>query len=112
MMKVAMDDTVRNPTAFLERLLELEWPGRVTCVTPAPFDPVEAAPVDDPRSFEVLDVTVGPHPEDPAFAFFRLIVAEPLRRGDWPGLASLVLTRAREKLDDFRHARKDKGAHS
>jgi hypothetical protein len=95
---------VRNPTAFFERLLELEWPERAVCVTPAPFDPVDAAPLNDPRSFDVLDVVVGPHPDDTAFANFRIIVADHLRRQDWIGAASIMLVTARQKLREFRRA--------
>jgi hypothetical protein len=93
--------TVPNPTAFLEKLLELEWPGRAACVTPAPLDPVEAAPLDDLRSFDVLDVLVGPLPEDPSFAFFRVIIAPQVRQHDWPGVAAIVLVEARQRFKDF-----------
>jgi hypothetical protein len=103
--------TVRNPTAFFEKLLELEWPDRSVAVTAAPFDPVDAAPLDDPRSFEVLDVTVGPElprgaelPGDTAFAHFRIVLADPLRRHDWVGAASILLVTARQKLEEFRRA--------
>jgi len=94
----------RDPTMFFERLLELEWPGRAVAVTPAPFDPVEAAPRDKPRSFEVLDVVIGPVPGDNSFASFRIIVAEHLRRHDWIGAASLMLVTARAEFTHWPNA--------
>lgn len=98
------DPDVRNPVAFLEALLALEWPGRAVCVTPAPFDPVEAPPLDDPRSFDVLDVVVGPHPDDTVFAHFRITLAAHLRRQDWIGAASIMLVTARQTFHEFQRA--------
>lgn len=95
---------VHNPCAFFEKRLEQEWPGRSVAVTPAPFDPVEPAPLDDPRSFEVLDVTVGPLPEDTAFVHFRIPLVDHVRRQDWDGAALLMLVTARQKFQEFRRA--------
>jgi hypothetical protein len=92
---------VRDPTAYLEKLLELEWPGRPVTVTPAPLDPVEAPPHDDPRAFDVLDVLVGPRTDgapDSRFATFRIVVADYVRRRDWIGAGCIVLEAARKSL--------------
>lgn len=96
----------RNPTQFFERLLELEWPERAVCVTPAPLDPVEAAPLDNPAAFDVLDVVVGPHIDDPAFVAFRIdTIAAFIRRRDWVTAAAILLSTARQKFAEFRRSR-------
>lgn len=89
--------------AYCEALLKLEWPGRRVVVTPAPFHDAIAVACDalgfKPDARGVVNVGIGPLSEDePAFVCFRMVVTDEVSRRDWPGVANLLLARAR---DDF-----------
>lgn len=86
---------------FCEALLRLDWPGRSVAVTPAPLSDLAAEAI-DVRG--VLDVTVGPLPDDPAWASFRVVVQDEVARREWAVAAAVLLETARGEFDCWRES--------
>lgn len=84
---------------FCEALLRLDWPGRRVSVTPAPLADLAA---DFVEVRGVVDVSVGPLPDDPAWASFRVVVQDEVARREWVVAAAVLLETARGELDCWR----------
>lgn len=86
---------------FFESLLRVTYPGRAVAVTPAPL-PEGMVPAEGFDGSGIVDVTIGPLPDEPMWVSFRCNVLETVTQKDWPAAAHVLRTAVAEQFELWR----------